>query len=151
VPTLSTFSYAPYLTARIVSSLDQVSGGRGGWNMVTGSSDLSAQNFGLDRLPPHDQRYDMADEHTEIVTNLWDSWEPGAIVADRDNGVLIDPARVHPSTTKAVLPLARATEFRPLSAGPSDHRAGGRLRSRPHLRGPARRHHRRPPQGASRR
>ena len=63
--------------------------------MVTGSSDLSAQNFGLDRLPPHDQRYDMADEYVEIVTRLWDSWEPGAIVADRDSGVLIDPARVH--------------------------------------------------------
>jgi FMN-dependent oxidoreductase (nitrilotriacetate monooxygenase family) len=95
VPTLSTFSYPPYLTARIVGSLDQVSGGRGGWNMVTGSSDLSAQNFGFDRLPPHDQRYDMADEYLEIVTKLWDSWEPGAIVADRDNGVLIDPAKVH--------------------------------------------------------
>jgi FMN-dependent oxidoreductase (nitrilotriacetate monooxygenase family) len=95
VPTLSTFSYAPYLVARIVGSLDQVSGGRGGWNLVTGSSDLSAQNFGMDALPPHDQRYDMADEFIEIVTRLWDSWEPGAIIADREGGVLIDPAKVH--------------------------------------------------------
>ena len=54
VPTLSTFAYHPYLTARIIGTLDQVSGGRGGWNMVTGSSDLSAQNFGMDRLPEHD-------------------------------------------------------------------------------------------------
>ena len=63
--------------------------------MVTGSLDLSAQNFGFDRLPPHDQRYDMADEYIDIVTRLWDSWQPGAIVADHDSGVLIDPAKVH--------------------------------------------------------
>jgi FMN-dependent oxidoreductase (nitrilotriacetate monooxygenase family) len=114
VPTLSTFSYAPYLTARIVGSLDQVSGGRGGWNVVTGSSDLSAQNFGLDRLPPHDQRYDMADEYVEIVTRLWDSWEPGAIVADRDSGVLIDPARVHTIDYEGQYYRSRG----PLNSGP---------------------------------
>ena len=95
VPTLSTFAYAPYLVARIIGTLDQVSGGRAGWNMVTGSSDLSAQNFGFDKLPPHDIRYDMADEFMEICTRLWDSWEPGAMVADRQTGVLTDPAKVH--------------------------------------------------------
>jgi FMN-dependent oxidoreductase (nitrilotriacetate monooxygenase family) len=95
VPTLSTFAYHPYLTARIVGSLDQISGGRAGWNMVTGSSDYSAQNFGMERLPEHDLRYEMAAEYIEIVTKLWDSWEPGAIVADRRTGVLIEPERVH--------------------------------------------------------
>ena len=95
VPTLSTFAYHPYLTARIVGTLDQVSGGRAGWNMVTGSSDYSGQNFGLDKLPPHDTRYDMAHEYIEIVTKLWESWEPGAIVADRKSGVLIEPSKVH--------------------------------------------------------
>jgi FMN-dependent oxidoreductase (nitrilotriacetate monooxygenase family) len=95
VPTLSTFAYHPYLTARITSTLDQVSAGRAGWNMVTGSSDFSAQNFGMDRLPEHDVRYDMADEFIDVVTKLWDSWEPGAIVADRKSGILTDPARVH--------------------------------------------------------
>jgi FMN-dependent oxidoreductase (nitrilotriacetate monooxygenase family) len=95
VPTLSTFAYAPYLVARIVGTLDQVSGGRGGWNMVTGSSDLSAKNFGMDALPPHDLRYDMADEFMTICKKLWGSWEPGAIIADRRSGVLIDPAKVH--------------------------------------------------------
>jgi FMN-dependent oxidoreductase (nitrilotriacetate monooxygenase family) len=95
VPTLSTFAYHPYLTARIVGTLDQVSGGRAGWNMVTGSSDFSAQNFGMDQLPPHDRRYDMAAEYIDIVTQLWSSWEPGAIVADRKSGVLIDPEKVH--------------------------------------------------------
>ena len=95
VPTLSTFAYHPYLTARIVGTLDQVSGGRAGWNMVTGSSDYSGQNFGLDALPEHDTRYEMAAEYIDVVTKLWDSWEPGAIVADRNSGVLIDPAKVH--------------------------------------------------------
>jgi FMN-dependent oxidoreductase (nitrilotriacetate monooxygenase family) len=94
VPTLSTFAYAPYLTARIIGTLDQISGGRAGWNMVTGSSDLSAKNFGMEQLPPHDQRYDMADEYIDICKQLWGSWEPGAIVADRGSGVLIDPAKV---------------------------------------------------------
>ncbi len=95
VPTLSTFAYAPYLTARIVGTLDQISSGRGGWNVVTGSSDYSAQNFGMDALPPHDLRYDMAEEYVAIVKQLWGSWEPGAIVADRKTGVLIDPTKVH--------------------------------------------------------
>jgi FMN-dependent oxidoreductase (nitrilotriacetate monooxygenase family) len=63
--------------------------------MVTGSSDLSAKNFGMERLPPHDQRYDMADEYIAICKKLWGSWEPGAVVADRQSGVLIDPEKVH--------------------------------------------------------
>lgn len=95
VPTLSTFAYHPYLTARIVSSLDQISGGRAGWNMVTGSSDFSAQNFGMEKLPEHDERYLMAEEYIDIVKGLWGSWEPGAFLDDRENGVLIDPAKVH--------------------------------------------------------
>ena len=95
VPTLSTFAYHPYLTARIVGTLDQVSAGRAGWNMVTGSSDFSGQNFGLDALPEHDTRYEMAAEYIDVVTKLWGSWEPGAIVADRKTGVLIDPQKVH--------------------------------------------------------
>ena len=95
VPTLSTFAYHPYLTARIIGTIDQVSSGRGGWNMVTGSSDLSAQNFGMSKLPEHDLRYEMAEEYIEICRQLWGSWEPGAIVADRKSGVLIDHTKVH--------------------------------------------------------
>ncbi len=114
VPTLSTFAYHPYLTARIVGTLDQVSGGRAGWNMVTGSSDYSGQNFGLDRLPEHDTRYDMAAEYIDVVTKLWDSWEPGAIVADHDSGVLIDPAKVHTIDFKGDYYSSRG----PLNSGP---------------------------------
>lgn len=95
VPTFATFAYPPYLLARLVASLDQVSGGRIGWNMVTGSSDMAARNFGLDGLPEHDLRYDQADEYMEVVNRLWASWEPGAIVNDEEGGVFADPARVH--------------------------------------------------------
>ncbi len=114
VPTLSTFAYHPYLTARIVGTLDQVSGGRAGWNMVTGSSDFSGQNFGLDRLPEHDTRYDMAAEYIDVVTKLWDSWEPGAIRADHASGVLIDPAKVHTIDHKGEYYASRG----PLNSGP---------------------------------
>lgn len=114
VPTLSTFAYHPYLTARIVGTLDQVSGGRAGWNMVTGSSDYSGQNFGLDKLPEHDTRYEMAAEYIDVVTRLWDSWEPGAIVADRKTGVLIEPSKVHPIDFKGEYYASRG----PLNSGP---------------------------------
>ena len=95
VPTFGTYAYHPYLLARLVATLDQVSGGRIGWNAVTGSSDFAAMNFGMQGMPEHDLRYDMADEYMEVVRKLWGSWEPGAIVADRKNGVLVDPAKVH--------------------------------------------------------
>jgi FMN-dependent oxidoreductase (nitrilotriacetate monooxygenase family) len=114
VPTLSTFAYHPYLVARIVGTLDQVSSGRGGWNMVTGSSDYSAQNFGLDRLPEHDSRYDMAEEFIAIVTQLWGSWDPGAIVADRKSGVLIDHTKVHTIDFEGQYYRSRG----PLNSGP---------------------------------
>jgi FMN-dependent oxidoreductase (nitrilotriacetate monooxygenase family) len=114
VPTLSTFAYHPYLVARIVGTLDQVSSGRGGWNMVTGSSDYSAQNFGMDRLPEHDSRYDMAEEFIAIVTKLWGSWDPGAIVADRKTGVLIDHTKVHTIDFEGQYYRSRG----PLNSGP---------------------------------
>jgi len=114
VPTLSTFAYHPYLTARIVGTLDQVSGGRAGWNMVTGSSDFSAQNFGMDKLPPHDIRYEMAHEYIDIVTKLWDSWDPDAIVADRESGVLIEPNKVHTIDYEGQYYRSRG----PLNSGP---------------------------------
>jgi FMN-dependent oxidoreductase (nitrilotriacetate monooxygenase family) len=115
VPTLSTFAYHPYLTARIVGSLDQVSAGRAGWNMVTGSSDFSGQNFGLDRLPEHDTRYDMAAEYIEVVTKLWESWAPDSIVADHNTGVLIDPAKVNTIDYEGQYYKSRG----PLNSGPA--------------------------------
>jgi FMN-dependent oxidoreductase (nitrilotriacetate monooxygenase family) len=114
VPTFATFAYPPYLLARLVATLDQVSSGRIGWNMVTGSSDFAARNFGLDGLPEHDLRYDMADEYMQVVNGLWDSWEPGAIVADRESGVLIDHTKVHAIDYEGKFYKSRG----PLNSGP---------------------------------
>ena len=95
VPTFATFTHPPYLLARMIASMDQISAGRIGWNMVTGSSDVAARNYGLDGLPEHDLRYDMADEYMAAVNALWDSWEPGALLADTGSGVMVDHTRVH--------------------------------------------------------
>jgi FMN-dependent oxidoreductase (nitrilotriacetate monooxygenase family) len=95
VPTISTFAYHPYLMARQVGTLDMLSGGRAGWNMVTGSSDLAVQNFGFDAMEEHDQRYEMATEFVDCANALWDSWEPDAIVADPVSGVFADHTKVH--------------------------------------------------------
>ncbi len=95
VPTFGTFAYPPYLLARLVATLDQVSQGRIGWNAVTGSSDFAAMNFGMPGMPEHDLRYEMADEYMEVCRRLWASWEPGAIIADRHSGFLVDHTKVH--------------------------------------------------------
>jgi FMN-dependent oxidoreductase (nitrilotriacetate monooxygenase family) len=95
VPTFGTYAYPPYLLARLVATLDQVSEGRIGWNAVTGSSDFAAMNFGMPGMPEHDLRYEMADEYMEVCRRLWASWEPGAIIADRHSGFLVDHTKVH--------------------------------------------------------
>ena len=114
VPTLSTFAYPPYLLARLVATLDQVSSGRIGWNMVTGSSDFAAMNYGMPGMPEHDLRYDMADEYMQAVNALWDSWEPGAIIADSASGVLVDHTKVHAANFEGKWFSTRG----PLNSGP---------------------------------
>jgi FMN-dependent oxidoreductase (nitrilotriacetate monooxygenase family) len=94
VPTVSTFQMHPYLLARQMGSLDQMSGGRAGWNVVTGSSDRAVQNFGMDAMLEHDERYDHAAEFCDCANALWDSWDADAIVADPETGILADPAKV---------------------------------------------------------
>ncbi len=132
VPTFATFAYPPYLLARLMASLDQISSGRAGWNMVTGSSDFAARNFGLDGLPDHDLRYDMADEYMDLVNQLWSSWEPGAIVADRENGMLVDHTKVRQIDFRGRHYASRG----PLNSGPAPQgrpviaQAGGSPRGR---------------------
>lgn len=96
IGTASTTYCQPYSLARRFASLDHISGGRAGWNVVTTSSPESAANFGLETLTAHDLRYRMADEFAEAVKGLWDSWESGARIADPDTGVYVDAARIHP-------------------------------------------------------
>ncbi len=95
VPTVGTFGVQPYLLARMIGTLDQLSQGRNGWNVVTGSSDRAAQNYGMDGMPEHDSRYEMADEFMTVANALFTSWEPDAIVNDLERGVFADPKRVH--------------------------------------------------------
>ncbi len=93
--TMSTTFYPPFMLARKLASLDHITKGRIGWNIVTSISRGEARNFGLEDLPPHDERYDRADEFVELCCALWDSWEPDAVLMDMDERVFADPAKVH--------------------------------------------------------
>ena len=95
VPTMSTSFYPPFLLARLCSTIDHISGGRLGWNIVTSGEDQAAQNFGLDKLYEHDERYAMATEYLDLVCQLWESWEPEAVVRDRETGTYADHTKVH--------------------------------------------------------
>lgn len=97
--TVSTSFSDPYTVARAFSSLDHVSRGRAAWNIVTTSSHASAANFGK-VLPTHSERYKIADEFVTVVKKLWDSWEDNAFVRNRETGVFIDAAKVHPINHK---------------------------------------------------
>jgi FMN-dependent oxidoreductase (nitrilotriacetate monooxygenase family) len=96
VPTLSTSEYPPFLLARLINSLDHVTEGRVGWNCVTSSNDAAAKNYGHERQYPHDERYARADEFADLVTKLWDAWEPDAVVLDREAPMFADGSKVHP-------------------------------------------------------
>jgi FMN-dependent oxidoreductase (nitrilotriacetate monooxygenase family) len=95
VATMSSSFYPPFLLARLSSTVDHIARGRFGWNVVTSGEDRSAQNFGLDKLYEHDERYNMADEYLDLVCRLWDSWEPDAVVRDRATGTYADYRKVH--------------------------------------------------------
>lgn len=94
-PTLTSTFYPPFLLARLMATLDHVTGGRVGWNIVTATNDRAAQNYGLEKQYEHDLRYDMADEYIDLVRALWDSWEEGAVVMDLRTGIFADPTKVH--------------------------------------------------------
>lgn len=95
--TVSTTYESPYLLARKFSTLDHLTGGRIGWNVVTSLLDSAARNIiGRDRQIPHDERYAIAQEFLEVTYKLWEgSWEPGAVRRDRDRGVYTDATKVH--------------------------------------------------------
>lgn len=95
VATMSTLAYPPFLLARLSSTIDSLTGGRFGWNIVTSAEDLAARNFGLEKLPSRDARYAMAEEYLEVVNKLFASWEKDAVVLDRAAGIYADPGKVH--------------------------------------------------------
>ncbi|WP_333881202.1 LLM class flavin-dependent oxidoreductase [Atlantibacter hermannii] len=95
IATASTTYEEPYNTARKFASLDLISQGRAGWNVVTTATEAAAVNFNLDQQHPHDYRYARAQEHVEVVKKLWDSFEDDAFIRDKASGQFIDPDKVH--------------------------------------------------------
>jgi FMN-dependent oxidoreductase (nitrilotriacetate monooxygenase family) len=95
--TCSTTYYEPFHVARLFATMDQMSGGRVAWNVVTSLNDSEAANFGRSAHLGHDERYDRADEFLEIVLRMWTAWEPDAVVVDKTSGRFADPAKVHPT------------------------------------------------------
>jgi len=95
IATGSTTFDEPYHVARRFASLDHISGGRAGWNIVTTSNPDAALNFGLDDHMEHDERYRRAREFFDVVTGLWDSWADDAFIRDVAGGVYFDPERLH--------------------------------------------------------
>lgn len=92
----ATVSYTEaYNLARQFASLDHISGGRAGWNVVTSWLEGSAANFGRDKHLDHDVRYRLAEEYLDVVKGLWDSWEDDALVRDKASGQFLDPDKLH--------------------------------------------------------
>ena len=94
--TISASYEPPFAHARRMSTVDHLTKGRVGWNVVTSYLDNAARNFGLDGQIAHDERYDRAEEYLDVCYQLWEgSWEDGAVLRDRERGIFTDPERVH--------------------------------------------------------
>jgi FMN-dependent oxidoreductase (nitrilotriacetate monooxygenase family) len=130
--TLSTLGYPPFLLARLCSTLDHIARGRFGWNIVTSGEDAAAQNFGLPKLPPHDLRYEMADEYMDLVNQLFASWDADAVVLDRKSETYANDRKVRPINFEGKYYKSRG----PLNTAPSPQgrpvyiQAGGSPRGR---------------------
>jgi FMN-dependent oxidoreductase (nitrilotriacetate monooxygenase family) len=129
VTTASTTYNEPYHVARKFATLDLISGGRAGWNVVTSWSDAEAQNFNRAKHLDYDTRYERAQEFVEVVKGLWDTWEPDAFVYDRANSIFYDESKMHLLNhvgehfqVKGPLNVARMPQGRPVlvQAGASE-------------------------------
>jgi FMN-dependent oxidoreductase (nitrilotriacetate monooxygenase family) len=100
VTTASTTYNEPFHVARKFATLDIISGGRAGWNVVTSWSDAEARNFNRDKHLDYDVRYERAAEFAEVVKGLWDSWEEDAFVYDKESGQFYDESKMHPLNHK---------------------------------------------------
>lgn len=134
VGTLSSSYSEPFTVSRQFASLDQISGGRAGWNVVTSPLEGSAKNYGKPEHPTHDERYKIAEEYLEVARGLWDSWEDDAFIRDKQSGVFFDPSKLHTLNHKGTyfsvqgpLNIARSKQGHPVvfQAGSSD--SGKRL------------------------
>jgi FMN-dependent oxidoreductase (nitrilotriacetate monooxygenase family) len=119
--TVSTSFSEPFHVARSFASLDHLSGGRAAWNVVTSTHNASALNFSRERLHEHDLRYEIATEFVAVVRGLWDTWDDGAIAADRATGTFLDTSKVRPLdhkgrffSVKGPLNIERSPQGHPL-------------------------------------
>ena len=127
--TLSTTYSEPFTIARQFSSIDHLSNGRAGWNIVTSPLEGSALNFGKPEHPEHDLRYRMAQEYVDVTKGLWDSWEDDAFIRDKESGVFFDSEKLHRLNHKGEffsvqgpLTISRSKQGRPvlIQAGSSE-------------------------------
>jgi FMN-dependent oxidoreductase (nitrilotriacetate monooxygenase family) len=95
IATATTTYNEPYNIARMFASMDHVSNGRIGWNLVTSQTEDEAWNYGAQAHPDHGSRYERAEEFLEVVTGLWRSWEPDAFVQDKHTGIYFDRQKLH--------------------------------------------------------
>lgn len=95
VATSTTTFNEPYTLARQFASLDQISGGRAGWNLVTSNNEQDALNYSREEHLSHADRYDRAIEFADVVNGLWDSWDEDAFIRDQESGRFYDPAKMH--------------------------------------------------------
>ncbi|MFC3215322.1 NtaA/DmoA family FMN-dependent monooxygenase [Novosphingobium panipatense] len=128
VATASTTFDEPFHVARRFASLDHLSGGRAGWNVVTTSNPESAKNFGFEVQPDHSGRYGRAREFYDVVTGLWDSFAEDAFVCDAESGIYFNPARMHVLDHRGLhfSVLGPLNIARPRRAGRSSSRRGPR-------------------------
>ncbi|MFI6540762.1 LLM class flavin-dependent oxidoreductase [Nonomuraea sp. NPDC050547] len=128
IATVSTTYNEPFHVARKFASLDHISGGRAGWNIVTSAGEAEARNFGIER-PAHSVRYHRAEEFLEVADALWSSWAEGAVINDRANGIYADKSSIGPInhsgthfTVQGPLNVQRSPQGRPLlvQAGSSE-------------------------------
>jgi len=129
VATASTTYNEPFHIARKFASLDQISGGRAGWNVVTSWSDAEARNFNREQHLGYDERYERAAEFVEVVKGLWDGWEEDAFTRDKATGIFFDPKKLHALDhqgkhfkVRGPLSIARTPQGRPVlvQAGASE-------------------------------
>ena len=95
ISTVSTSYLAPFHLARLFASLDHISAGRTGWNLVTSGTDFEAKNFNLDQQISHKERYERAREYIEVVKGLWDGFEDSPYLYDQEKGQFFDPQKLH--------------------------------------------------------
>ncbi|WP_116520923.1 LLM class flavin-dependent oxidoreductase [Achromobacter insuavis] len=137
IATVSTTYNEPYHVARKFASLDHISGGRSGWNLVTSSGQGEAQNFNLDEHVEHARRYARAAEFHDVVLGLWDSWEDDAFLRDKHSGQYFDPAKLHPLrhrgehfSVRGPLNVSRSPQGRPVVVQAGASPAGRDLAAR---------------------